>query len=120
MKNIFFQLNNREIDISMSKHTYEHRHHLKNQFIGPVGSYDLYFVSGAPPERKDFYTFIMPFDSYTWAFTLTSVVGVCIVWIIIDKIHMKLSNESSKLSIFRSMNISGCNLLHFTSKFIIP
>ena len=88
----------------MAKHTFEHRHYFKNEFIGPVGSYDLHFVSGAPPERNDYLKFIMPFDSYTWVFTLTAVVGVCIVWIIIDKIHMKLLHESAKESIFKSMS----------------
>ena len=114
-KEYLLQLNNRELDISMAKHSYEPRQILKNEFIGPVGSYDLHFISGAPPERKDYLTFIMPFDSYTWAFTLTSVVGVSIVWIIIDKIHTTLSHESSKESIFKSMKLSGYNFISLAS-----
>ena len=86
----------------MAKHFYDPRHYLKNEFVGPVGSYEVHFVSGKPPERTDYLTFIMPFDSYTWVFTLTSVVGVSIVLIIIDKIHMTLSLESSKEPIFKS------------------
>ena len=96
------QLNNREIDISIAKHFYEPRHNLKCELIGPVGSYEVHIISGKPRERTSYLRFIMPFDSYTWAFTLTSVVGVSIVLIIIDKIHMTLSLESSKEPIFKS------------------
>ena len=78
------------------------RFYIKNNFIGPVSSQDMYFVTGAPPERQDYLTFIMPFDFYTWASTLASVVGVSIALILIDKIERTWSQEPSKYSIFRS------------------
>ena len=76
--------------------------YLRNDFIGPVGSYDFYFISGAPPERQDYLTFIMPFDFYTWALTIASVTGVSIALIVIDKIDSMWSQEPSKKSIFMS------------------
>ena len=101
-----FQSNNREVDISIVKFLYHSRHYLRNDFIGPVGSYDIHFRSGAPPERKEHFTLIMPFDSYTWALIVASVVGVSISLILIDKMHMTWSNEPSRDTIFKSINKS--------------
>ena len=98
-----FQSNNREVDISIVKFLYHSRHYLRNNFIGPVGSYDIHFRSGAPPERKEHFTLIMPFDSYTWALIVASVVGVSISLILIDKMHM---TWFSRDTIFKSINTS--------------
>ena len=78
------------------------RFYLKNNFIGPVSSQDMYFVTGAPPERQDYLTFIMPFDFYTWALTLASVAGVSIALIVINKTDSMWSQEPTKKSIFMS------------------
>ena len=78
------------------------RFYIKNNFIGPVSSQDMYFVTGAPPERQDYLTFIMPFDFYTWASTFASVIGVSIALILNDKIERSWSQEPSKKSIFMS------------------
>ena len=51
-------------------------------------------MSGAPPERNEYLTLISPFDSYTWVFTLVSLVGVSISLVLIDKLHATWSNES--------------------------
>ena len=83
-------------------HLFDLRFYLKNNIIGPVGSLDMYFITGAPPERQEYLTFIMPFDYYTWASTLASVVGVSIVLILNDKIERTWSQEPPKKSIFMS------------------
>ena len=62
----------------------------------------MYFITGAPPERQEYLTFIMPFDFYTWASTLASVVGVSVVLILNDKIERTWSQEPPKKSIFMS------------------
>ena len=78
----------------------------KNDFIGPVGTYDFHFISGAPQERDNFKTLILPFDEYIWAFLVMSVVLVSITLIFINKIYATFSKESSKESMLESMNIS--------------
>ena len=30
--------------------------------MGPIGSYDYHFITGAPKERDDFLKFVRPFD----------------------------------------------------------
>ena len=50
----------------------------------------------------------MPFDAYTWALTLASVVGVSIALIVNDKICSTWSQEPSKNSIF----ISICSIFN--------
>ena len=61
--------------------------YIGNDFIGPVGSYDLHLISGAPPERSEYLTLTKPFDSFTWVFTLISLVTVSIALICIEKLH---------------------------------
>ena len=67
---------------------------MHNDFIGPVGSYDLHLISGAPPERSEYLTLTKPFDSFTWVFTLISLVTVSIALICIEKLHATWSKES--------------------------
>ena len=50
----------------------------------------------------------MPFDAYTWALTLASVVGVSIALIVNDKICSTWSEEPSRNSIF----ISICSIFN--------
>ena len=102
MRDHLFQSSNREIDISILKLSYHPLRYLRNDFIGPVGSYDFHFISAAPPERKEYLTLTMPFDSYTWALIAASVVGVSMSLILIDKMHASLSRETS--TIFQSNN----------------
>ena len=99
MRYFSFQVSNREIDLSIVKFTYNSHssRYLKNDFIGPVGAYDFYFASAAPPERKEYLTLARPFDHYTWALIAASVIGVSITLILIDKIHATWSTESSDI-----------------------
>ena len=84
-----------------------------SDFIGPIGTYDIYFVANAPPERKEYLTLVKPFDSYIWVFTAASVVGVSISLILINKMHATWSNESSTETIFQSiMKIYSASHLH--------
>ena len=62
----------------------------------------MYFVTGAPPERQDYLTFIMPYDFYTWASTLASVAAVSIALIVINKLDSMRSQEPTNKSIFMS------------------
>ena len=98
-----FQLqgSNREIDLAIVKVPYN-TDAFRNDFIGPIGSYDFHFVSAAPLERKEYLTLVRPFDSYTWALLAASVVGVSMSLILIDKMHASLSTETS--TIFQSNN----------------
>ena len=75
-----------------------HRRHifLRNDFIQPLGgSYNFRLISSTPEEATNFLTTISPFDGYTWAFVLVSVVAVALALIIIDKTYAKWSNEST-------------------------
>ena len=73
---------------------------MRNDYIGPIGSYDLHFLSKAPSERKEYLTLLWPFDSYTWALLAASVFGVSASLILIDKLHAKWSRGYS--TIFQS------------------
>ena len=81
----------------------------------------MYFITGAPSERQDYLTFIMPFDFYTWALALASVAGVSIALIVIDKIDSMWSQKPTKKSIFiskcSSLNSLFCLLNTFTNVF---
>ena len=80
----------------------------------------MYFVTGAPPERQDYLTFIMPYDFYTWASTLASVAAVSIALIVINKLDSMRSQEPTNKSIFMSKYPSSYSLfsLKAFSKFV--
>ena len=76
---------------------------LHNDFIQPLGSsYNFRLVSSKPEEATNFFTTINPFDGYTWAFVLVSVVAVALALIIIDKTYAKWSNVSTDEIVHKS------------------
>ena len=69
---------------------------LRNDFIQPLGSsYNIRIFSSKPEEATNFLTTINPFDGFTWAAVLFSVIAVAFTLIIIDKTYAKWSNEST-------------------------
>ena len=82
-----FQSNNRETDLTLVKYAYTSRYFLRNDFIGPIGSYNIHFLSGAPPIRNKYITLTRPFDSYTWAFIIASLVAVTVSLLLMDKMQ---------------------------------
>ena len=79
---------------------YARHRFMRNDFIGPVGSYDLHLISGAPPERSEYLTLTKPFDSFTWVYTLISLVTVSIALLCIEKLHATWSKEFADDTIF--------------------
>ena len=88
----------------MVKFLYNPLRYLIGDFIGPIGSHDFHFLSTAPPERKEYLTLAMPFDSYTWGLITASMVGVSITLILINKMHATWSKEYSNESVFQCKN----------------
>ena len=74
----------------------------QNDFIGPVGSWDFRFISGAPQKRQAYLTLIKPFDTYIWAFLLASVVAVTITLIIANKMFETWADVSLNETTFQS------------------
>lgn len=85
----------------MVKLSYAPHRYLKNDYIGPIGSYDIHFLSGVPPERKEYLTLILPFDSFTWALIMASVIGVFATLILTNVICSMLPIESSHETVFQ-------------------
>ena len=98
-----FQSQKRESDLSMVVTLYNSDNYLGNDFIGPVGSYEFHFLSGAPHTRNNFLTIIRPFDPYVWGFLLASVVVVSVSLIYINKVYNAMSSESVKETPLQSM-----------------
>ena len=94
--NLLFQVRNREVDLS-TVHIYSQDN---VDYIGPIGSYNHFFISSEPPEKKEYLTLTRPFDIYTWILSLTSLLGVSISLILIDRVCTAWSKESS--TIFQS------------------
>ena len=96
-----FQSSDRKTDISIVKFSYALHRYLQNDYICPIGSYKFHFLSGAPPERNEYLTLVYPFDSYTWALIIASLVGVTVSLILIDNLLVGLTKETSDDNIFR-------------------
>ena len=101
MQRYSLQSDNRETDLSIVNYLYTSQEFAKNDFIGPIGSYNFHFVSGAPPIRNKYITLIIPFDSYTWAFIITSLVGVTVSLLIMDKLQSSWTSQSSNDIVFK-------------------
>ena len=64
--------------------------------IQPLGNaWNFRLISSKTEEATNFLTTINPFDVYTWAFTLASIVAVIFALIMIDKIFEKWANVST-------------------------
>ena len=70
--------------------------YLKNDFIGPLKSFDIHFTSGAPRKIKAYFTIFRPFDQYSWGFLIASLMAVWATLIFINKMHATWSTESVK------------------------
>ena len=85
----------------MVKLSYNWLRYQKNDYIGPVGSYDFHFISGAPAERNKYLALVRPFDLYTWAFIIASVAAVTVSLIVIEKLQAKWTKQPSNDTVFQ-------------------
>ena len=89
----------------MAPTLYHPNTYLRSDFIGPVGSFDFHFISGAPQERKKHLTLIKPFDLYVWAFLLASLVVVSMALIFANKMFATWAKISLNETAFQSKKI---------------
>ena len=82
---------------------YNQRLYVKNDFIGgTVASYEEHFLTGAPPQSKNYLTLMKPFEPHVWVFILASALATSIALIFINKMHATWSNEPLNESAFQS------------------
>ena len=98
-----FQSQKRESDITIVTTLYGSETYIGNDFIGPVTSYDFYFLSSAPHTRNNFLTIIRPFDPYVWGLLLASIVVVSVSLIYINKVYNAMTSETVKETPLQSM-----------------
>ena len=67
--------------------TYTLENFNQSDFLGPVGSYEFHVMTGAPQERNDFLKIIRPFDNYSWACILVSLVLVYLSLVLTNKVY---------------------------------
>ena len=58
-----------------------------NDFIGPVGTYDFHFLSGAPKRRSNLLSIIDPFNNAVWVWTWISTIAVTIALLTINVVY---------------------------------
>ena len=76
--------------------------YLKNDFIGPVGTYDFHFLSAAPKVRASYESIVRPFDTWVWIWTMVSTFFVTVALIIVNKLYESWYPETPKESIVES------------------
>ena len=81
-----FQSNERNVDFCVF-HFFLNDFFLNNDFIGPLGTYDFPFLSGAPRERSNYLSIIKPFDNRVWAWTWGSTVAVTLALLLINVVY---------------------------------
>ena len=94
-KNIFplLQSNDRETDMSLCRWNYASAYFIHNDFIGPLNTYDIHFLSAAPQEIRGSLGLIRVFDQSTWVILIISVVVVTIVLVIMK--HWSKSTDTT-------------------------
>ena len=97
-----FQSSNRDSDLTLTRSIYRQGIASYNDYLRPVGAYNFRFISATPKRIQNYLTLINPFDGYTWAFLLASIVAVTITLIIIDTMYASLTNTSQKDIIYQS------------------
>ena len=89
--------------------------HLKSDFIGPWGQFELYIFSGAPLPTENYLTIFQPFDTYVWAFLVASIMAISGALIFINKIHSMWSKDAAKDSAFESTSSMRFKKMHNVS-----
>ena len=90
-----FQSSHRDADFVLTRAACGKHNFLLNDMIQPLGNaWNFRLISSKTEEATNFLTTINPFDGYTWAFTLFSVVAVAFALIMIDKTYEKWANVS--------------------------
>ena len=90
-----FQSSKRDADFVLTRATIGRHNFRLNDMIQPLGdAWNFRLISARHEEATNFLTTINPFDGYTWAFTLFSVVAVAFALIMIDKTYEKWANVS--------------------------
>ena len=77
--------------------------YLKNDFIGPVGTYDFHFLSAAPGVRANYLSIVKPFDTGVWICTWVFTLGVTVALVIINRCYESWYPDTPKESIVESM-----------------
>ena len=77
--------------------------YLKNDFIGPVGTYDFHFLSAAPRVRANYLSIVKPFDTGVWICTWIFTLGVTVALVIINRCYESWYPDTPKESIVESM-----------------
>ena len=98
-----FQSSQREADFVLTRASLGRHNFLRNDMIQPLGhAYNFHLVSSKQEEATNFLTTINPFDGYTWAFTLASIVAITFALIMIDKMYEKWANVSTNEVVHKS------------------
>ena len=87
----------------MSQELYHQNFSHRNDFIGPISTYDFHFLSGAPQEKKKSLALIRNCDNYVWTFLLVSIAAVSLVLIFVNKMYATLSKSPLEETSFQSM-----------------
>ena len=98
-----FQANRREVDLALVREHYANANiPAHNDFLGLVGSYELYFASGIPETTLNYATMFKPFDNYIWAFIAFSILSVILTFFVIDRVSTLWIRHSAKNSFYQS------------------
>ena len=107
---LYFQSQEREVDITLVHVLYASETYVQNDFIGPLTTYDIHLMSGAPKPRSNMLTLIKPFDPSVWRLLIASVVAVSISLVLINKIDNKISNKQVQETPLQSINEVGLEI----------
>ena len=88
--------------MSLARWQYQSPFFFCNDFIGPLETYDVHFITSAPQEIQNYLTLITVFDAQIWAFLIVSIVAVIIAVLTINMICNTWHEDSAKEETYQS------------------
>ena len=91
------------IDLCFVRNAYSPKAFELNDFIGPLGAWEIHLNSGPPKERNDYLKIFRPFNPLIWVCLVGALVIVFVSLVIINEAYGSFSNSRIYESHYQSM-----------------
>ena len=96
------QSGQRKVDLCFVRTIYNSDGFLENDFMGPVGSYEIHVTYGAPKEINYYLKLVRPFSNQIWACFFVSLVTIYLSLILTNKIYAAWTNSTMNETPYQS------------------
>ena len=92
----------RDVEISVVRAIYTIYENNRVEYLGQLGSMNIYPLSRDLKQKQNYLTLIEPFDKYIWMFLAVSVLSVTLAIVMIDKCYLSWRNLVTEDVVYHS------------------